>query len=153
MIADRYLFNKTNAVFDKNIISLLGLFSGLNQKINIVFFTESSNEKYRQYVSNKIKGKLGQNTNITFVEYNNENPHDRYILTNYRLFISGDSLNYFDESGSKTTKGLFLEVYSSAAGTIPSVIDEIRTIYQTICNLNRNRIYGDKRSNFICFAQ
>ena len=86
--------------------------------------------------------------------YKNERPHDRFILTNYRLFRSGDSFNnYFDENGNLNTKGLTLDVDSLANQNVISIVEEIRSWLQGICIRNPANIFGDKCSNFIHFNE
>lgn len=158
VIADRYLFDVSNTVMDKNLYVLLRLFARMKdkQKVNIVFFTDVVEEEKRSIVKKNIETIFGKKsgTKVTFVMYKNERPHDRFILTNYRLFRSGDSFNnYFDENGNLNTKGLTLDVDSLANQNVISIVEEIRSWLQGICIRNPANIFGDKCSNFIHFNE
>lgn len=156
VIADRYLFKVSKAEMDKNIYMLLRLFARMKdkQKVNLVFFTDVVDEKRRSSVKKEIENIFGKKsgTKVTFVMYKKDRPHDRFILTNYRLFRSGDSFNsYFDEHGHLKTEGLTLDVDSLANQNVISIAEEIRIWLQDICDKNPSNIFGDKCSNFIHF--
>ena len=96
-----------------------------------------------EYAETKVK--------VTFVVYGNNRPHDRFILTNYRLFRSGDSFNYYDKSGYMVSKGLSLDVDSLANINACSLVSQIQKDMQDLCNNATDRIFGAKESNFIKF--
>ena len=51
-----------------------------------------------------LEKSTGMKPNVTFVTSNDNDkiPHDRFIITNYRLIRSGDSFLYFDTKGKKS---------------------------------------------------
>lgn len=158
VIADRYLFDDelSEDLLDKNLLSLLRLFAEekKSSKVNIVFFTDEVEEVIRAKRKKQVESFFGKRsgTKVTFVMYNYERPHDRFILTNYRIFRSGDSFNnYFDAKGNLKSKGLTLDVDSLANNNVCSVVESIRIWLQSICDNNQDRIFGDKSSNFIKF--
>lgn len=159
VIADRYLF-KTNDIqaLDHNLYALLRLFAEekAGHKVNIVFFTDEVSEAVCSEIKRSIEHIFGKKsgTKVTFVFHNHDRPHDRFILTNYRLFRMGDSLNnFYDARGNLITKGLTLDVGSMANSDVVSVVQQIQNWYQDICDKNLDRIFGDKQSNFISFKQ
>lgn len=156
VIADRYLFSSNEMVLEKNIYTLLRLFAEekREQKVNIVFFTDEIDETYRLKIKKQVETIFGKKSGskVTFVMFNNERPHDRFILTNYRLFRSGDSFNnYFNEKGRLKTGGLTLDVDSLANNNVCTIVNEIQGWFQDICDKNPSRIFGSKESNFIRF--
>ncbi len=161
VIADRYLFGSIDkptdeAVLNQNLYAMLQLFAEekQDQKVNIVFFTDEISEDCRAAVKKRVEAIFGKRsgTKVTFVMFNHERPHDRFILTNYRLFRSGDSFNnYFNEKGLSQTKGLTLDVDSIANNNVCSIVCAIQDWFQGICNNNPSRIFGSKESNFINF--
>ena len=101
--------------------------------------------KYNKYSS----------VNITFV-LSHECPHDRLIITNYRMFRSGDSFNYYDSKGNLKTKGDALDVDSMAKASsyryAVQRINNVQAIVDKLKSLNRNDlIIGDKISSWIKF--
>lgn len=154
VIADRYLFYNERKL-ESNLYKILSMFAESLQKskINIIFFSEDIKEELRNRVAKDVKKlfKKKVKVNVTFVIYGNYKPHDRFILTNYRLFRSGDSFNYYDEKGHLCSKGLALDVDSLANANICSVVAKIQKDMQDLCNKADGRIFGDRVSNFISF--
>lgn len=154
VIADRYLFSDISRL-ESNLYKILSLFAkGVQKpKINIVFFSDSNDEVLRKSVCKRINEIFGKETKVkvTFVVYGNNRPHDRFILTNYRLFRSGDSFNYYDKSGYMVSKGLSLDVDSLANINACSLVSQIQKDMQDLCNNATDRIFGAKESNFIRF--
>lgn len=155
VIADRYLFCRDNGIMERNIYKILSMFAEGTQKskINILFFSENTDEQIRKNVSKRVNEIFGKKTkvNITFIVYGNYKPHDRFILTNYRLFRSGDSFNYYDGKGYMVSKGLSLDVDSLANANVCSVVAKIQKDMQALCDKAEGRIFGAKVSNFISF--
>jgi hypothetical protein len=85
-------------------------------------------------------------------------PHDRTILTNYRLFRSGDSFCYFDSNGNTITNGKSLDVDSIAKQDTQLFVDSFVKDIQQVCDKIHSKefgllhyIVGDKVSNLIKF--
>ena len=105
---------------------------------------------------------FGKKSKITFVSYKHiineslqeeekNSPHDRIIITNNRMFRSGDSFCYFDEKDKLITEGKTLDVDSLANSEAHSIAESIRHDLQMICEKNPY-IFGDGISNFIDFC-
>ena len=155
IFADRYLFSNMNRL-ENNLYKILSLFARRVQspKINILFFSENYSEDIRNKVCKRINEIFGKETKVkvTFVVYGNERPHDRFILTNYRYFRSGDSFNnYYNENGYMVSEGITLDVDSLANNNTCSVISKLQKDMQNLCDKASGRIFGAKESNFISF--
>lgn len=179
LILDRYLFGGAKDIqevdLENNLYTILGLYAKKNlQKINIVFFCDGvRNSKVwsdRKSKIEKIFKKENKNcaVRITFVFYAKSfpkdryeevrklYPHDRILITNYRMLRSGDSFCYYNSKGDLITNGLHLDIDSLANAQnynyMKSIIQYSQTIYDDIKNLgNSDLIYGDKESNYIVF--
>ena len=131
------------------------MFSNDNQntKINILFFTDPIDEVLRNSIKKRIDNIFSKKASvkITFVLFGNDRPHDRFILTNYRVFRSGDSFNYYDENDNIISQGLTLDVDSLADEETYSWVSDVQKKYQDLCDNAKDRIFGAKESNFINF--
>lgn len=172
VICDRYLFADNDEVVKKNLHPMLhALFHNTKTTVNIViltmdkydnvFFgdsrvTQSSIEEAIKFIKDVIKENTGMPSNVTFiVDIVNKDepkvlPHDRAIISNYNIILSGDSFLYFNFKGSRKTKGYFL-AYSSLVESenknfADAVIDSLNKNY---LSENDYLIYGDKVSNFL----
>ena len=114
-------------------------------------------------IAKEFKKRFGEKSNITFVSYKHifnesldemekNSPHDRIIITNNRMFRSGDSFCYFDENGILKTEGKTLDVDSLANSEAHSIAESVRHDLQIICEDNPY-IFGDGKSNFIDFSK
>ncbi len=165
IIYDKYLFSD-KTIYDANIYSIIRNLCKKADKaiINIVIFTLS------RVVYNKIKtfpnwndiihkinkiiiDIVGIKPRITIVTGCQETlgDHDRAIFTNYKMFSSGDTFNYFNSSGAKITKGRFLHVYSLAdddnSKDAADFIKKMQNIYDHVNSINKDLIYKDNNSN------
>ena len=181
VIFDRYLisfFTNKDGVkkYDKrnftNICDILSRHCLANT--NIFVFTLSSfdniteYQKIKQSISDKLKAR-GIHLSLILIpdyqadkeRYPKENkidaPHDRLILTNYRLIRSGDSYNYFRQDGTKQTKGKSLDVDSIAKAEITdyanTLINELSALYHKVLihcnNYEEDRTIGPLSSSMI----
>ena len=168
IVMDRYL---SGQIFDRlasyNIYKLLEvLVEHVKSEVNVVLFCNKSSYNkelkkeispdwglFRKELRDVVKKKTERNCNVTIVFYSQTNsPHDRIIITNYMLFRSGDSFEYFDSKGKAISKGKSLDVNSLAKkdnyNFAVSIIDSI----QKLCESRRaDMVVGDKKSNLIKF--
>ncbi len=169
IIVDQYLLSSPSIYFS-NIYKLIKCLaeSAKNDKINIVIITlkkqfdklsKIENEpdwntiysELREYVNKKCR------PNITFVVAAKENfrEHDRTIFTNYKLYASGDTYNYFDNNGNKITKGRYLHIHSLAdTGNMVNAhkfLDDMQKLIDKTKVLNNSNIMKDKKCNFLKF--
>lgn len=163
IIVDRYLFAIPEAFYDDNIFSILASLSHQVVNIqNIVVFTLPYylyNDKpfgiRFDYIEKEIKqlifNRTGKTPNVTFVELKKGTPydkHDRYIITNYKCFASGDSFNYFEGKNLKT-KGDWLMIHSLLdRDNLGIIMEYLGTLQEIIKNCS---IRGDKKSNYLQF--
>lgn len=160
IITDRYLFKESDDIIQANLNTILRLFGQKKgAKINLVVVTKGEVDivwqKRRQELSRAMKYNKYSSVKITFV-LSHECPHDRLIITNYRMFRSGDSFNYYDSKGNLKTKGDALDVDSMAKASsyryAVQRINNVQAIVDKLKSLNRNDlIIGDKISSWIKF--
>ena len=159
----RYLFNEDFALVEYNLSRMLkAIVNNVKNKVNVVVYTQ--NESLRNFGIEKantiIKGSIEKTTsikpNITYVTSGarpTKIPHDRFVITNYRLIRSGDSFIYFNTKGEKITKGGSLDIDSLAKNEtyvfVNSLLESLQSIYDNIYRLNRDMIIGNQVSNFI----
>lgn len=165
LIVDSYLFNSQDELLEANIYKLISLIVSevRGKKVNIVIVTqEKLRDNYRpdydkilRDIITLIKKQTKASPHITVIFSNIENrKHDRFILTNYKLFRSGDSFCYFDSKGNKITKGDFLDVNSLAKWRnhqlANNLIDSVQKIYDNVKKKNPNNVVAvNPKSNFI----
>ena len=170
IIVDLYIFSSPE-LYQQNILSLFRVLGSKlhNSRINIVIFTLRKN--YDQFsktefepdwdsLYSKIRkcSEKHSRFNVTFVTAGKDTleEHDRTIFTNYKLFSSGDTYNYFNSSGNRITKGRWLHVHSladknnEAASNI--FINDMQKIINSITEKkNPELIKKDKECNFLVF--
>lgn len=164
IINDRYLFTNTFDLVECNLRPLLIVLAGnVNNRINVVIFTKNKSllefgiDKATSIIKNTLDNKTGMKPNITFVTSNDNDkiPHDRFIITNYRLIRSGDSFLYFDTKGKKITNGGALDIDSMANHEtytfVQSLLEKLQASYNDIKRLNNDMIIGSKESKYIIF--
>ena len=112
VLNDRYLFVNTYDLVECNLRPLLTVLAGkVRNRINIVVFTKSKTllefgvDKATSIIKDTLEKTTGMKPNVTFVTSidNDKIPHDRFIITNYRLIRSGDSFLYFDTNLKSAT--------------------------------------------------
>lgn len=170
IIADPYIFSD-NSLIPSNIVPLCKELCTITrkQKLNIVIITVKDNTKTKEdwnKICNNIKNCISghYNPNVTIVEVNrvkkeNGNPnlkeHDRTIFTNYKMFISGDTLNFFDSKHNKISNGRWLHVHSNAQidnmQSSLKFIDDMQGLVSAAKTTNPDLIKHDKKSNFLNF--
>ena len=164
VLNDRYLFANTYDLVECNLRPLLTVLAGkVRNRINIVVFTKNKTllefgvDKATSIIKNTLEKTTGMKPNVTFVTSidNDKIPHDRFIITNYRLIRSGDSFLYFDTKGKKITNGGALDIDSMANHEtytfVQSLLEKLQASYNDIARLNNDMIIGSKESKFIHF--
>lgn len=172
VITDLYIFSSPE-IYQQNIYSLLRVLGSKanNSKINVIIFTLKSNyikeskiefEPDWDTIYSKIRkcAEKHSSFNVTFVTASKETleEHDRTIFTNYKVFASGDTYNYFNSNGERITKGRWLHVHSSAIknneAKASKFIQDMQSIVDEIEKKKNDRlIKKDKISNFLVFKQ
>lgn len=149
IIYDRYLLSSPE-LYDSNLIRLLKCLTNKtkSERINILIVTlnkykdfEPKWDKIYSTVRKAVNKKV--HPNVSFIT-TSKLKHDRYILTNYKMFISGDTFNYFDSTGNKITSGSFF-VVSSLADTdnmvkSKNLVKEVKTLIERMIIKNRDFI-------------
>lgn len=134
-------------------------------RMNIVIFTQKDYQGYpkpdftqiRNVIKKRIKAKTGLSPFVTIITGSGQKlqEHDRTIFTNYKLYNSGDSFNYFDSSGRKITNGRYFHIHSlvskSNEKTARLFIDDMQALYKTINIDAPDNIYKEQncKSNYI----
>lgn len=170
--------NKTQDVVDYNIkLMFKSLTKNTRGSVNIVVFmdqntlflkkdNETQNEKEKRKLAeaeriDKVKKIIeetvtnnGAIPQVTIVanDANEKGPHDRVIIMNYRILISGDSFIYFDKSNNNKSKGFYLISGSLVENNIydfaNKTLDDLSKLY-TDKKTPRCRKYGEGKSNLI----
>ena len=154
-------------VEDYNIKPMLkALTKNTKGKINIVVFTSDfasdpkciGEKDAKDIIKTAVIENTGEEPNVFFVfpsPTNAEQPHDRIIITNYRLLVSGDSFIYFKSNGLET-KGFYLISGSLAENNINNFKEEALIQLDNWYTINKGRgchikgdKHGDKISNFL----
>lgn len=169
ILVDKYLFAQSDFYYNINSYALLEQLCKWAKKtaLNIVIFT------LKDYISEKtlfaipfntikrnLKQKLGEligtEPNITFVILQGHELHDRTILTNYKMFSSGDSFKYFknDTNVSLCTHGEWMFVSSMHdADNRQNAKDFIHDLQVVIDKVKGGllSIQGDQKSFYLKF--
>ena len=170
LIADRYIFGGEKdideSILEQNLYSILKLFgTKKGAKINLVIFSIGKRDSTLWEARlKKIKGCLYHNkgsVNVTLVFYAKDRngkyshiPHDRFIITNYRLFTSLDSFSYFNSINETISNGTYLQVDSLVKDenrqVVSSMLEWLQQIYNDVKKLNNDMlIIGNKESNLL----
>ena len=162
ILCDNYIFTGYE---EDNLYKLLTLLCSKTSKgeINIVIITKPTKQNQLQLTDNdyndrnyqiktKIKNELNKELKVTIIITAKQ--HDRYIITNYRYYTSGSSLNYF-QKGRNIASGNTFEVKSLAHLETYNLAMEIITEFQrhidNLIKLSSLHAIGDKKSNFFKF--
>lgn len=175
ILVDQFVFSQIESEYEINSYSLLQELCAKikNSKVNIIIFTlrgTTYNDKggKKVYIPNNfisiernLKSYLKEvskvDANVTFVIIPEKTEHDRTIITNYKLFVSGDSFKYFNEKGdnvSLCTHGRWLFISSIFDKTNQLLISDFIEDLQEIINDLKNKlgtIRGDRKSLFLKF--
>ena len=170
IIVDQYILLSPD-LYESNLFKLIKVLGSLcgDNKINIVIFTLKDNYNRKNNTTfvpdwDKIYTNIRKccggksRPNVTFVTASKYmlKEHDRTIFTNYKLFSSGDTFNYFNSCGERVTNGRYFHFHSAARKKNLSKM--IRFIYdmQGVINhvekTNKGLILKDKKSNFFSFS-
>ena len=125
-----------------------------NYEFDIVIFTLKDNPF--STIERQLKERIGEKLKLTFViiPEGKLKEHDRTIITNYKMFDSGDSFTYFDDRGNNLSHGRWLHVNSHGNREIRELsLQYIRDLQLLIDERKGglNSIIGDKKSNFLKF--
>lgn len=162
LISDRYLFAADQRTVEHNLGNMLSaLANNVRNRIDVVIFTKYDalskfgEEHATKIIKQALERSTGIKPNVTFVCSNDNEkiPHDRFVITNYRLLRSGDSFNYFKSDGARITNGGALDVDSLANHEtyvfVEFLLEELQSKYNLIKRVNKDMIMGDKESKFI----
>ena len=121
-----------------------------NQRQNIPFVT------IERQLKQKLSQQIGAEPNITFVILPGQEQHDRTILTNYKMYTSGDSFKYFKDGAnvSLCTHGEWMYISSLHDDDVfQNAQDFIHDLQGIIDNVKGGimSIRGDKKSFFLNF--
>lgn len=171
VIFDPYIFSD-EILYEVNIYRIISNLCehASEAKINIVIFSLKEIyckttgqtiipdwENIIKSIQTVVNSLVGKKPNVTIITGSKENlgEHDRTIFTNYKLFASGDTFNYFNSSGKRITKGRYLNVYSlvdeNNYDNAMDFISDMQNIYNHINSINKDLIHKDKnsKSNFL----
>lgn len=169
VIIDPFLFAQSDFLYDRNafkVISEVAL-RVKGRPLNIVIFTNAQYKvENRGYVDipipsiqrrlkEVINEQCGAEPNITIVKLPKKEEHDRTIITNYKVFISGDSFKYFDDNGQNVSNGRWFDVCSLAHNENRELVINYLKDLQEIVNSQKTglmNIVGDKKSSFLSFS-
>ena len=156
IINDRYLFNDDFMLVEYNLYRMLkAIVNNVKNKVNVVVYTQNDSirnfgiDKATSIIKSAIEKTTSMKQNITYVTSGakpTKIPHDRFVITNYRLIRSGDSFIYFNTKGEKITKGGSLDIDSLAKYEtyvfVNSLLESLQSIYNDLYRLNKDLIIG-----------
>lgn len=160
IVCDQYLLSD-DSLLEFNLYDLLCqlYFPSVCSRMNIVIFTLKNHEDRNcidasniiREIQAKIKKKTGQHPNVAIVTGSSKKlgEHDRTIFTNYKLYTSGDSFNYFNSIGGKITNGRFFHIHSLVskdnALTAQNFLQDMQNLYDSIKSVRPDNIYKDNK--------
>lgn len=158
IICDQYII-KNESLLDFNLYKLLLqlCYSSTQSKMNIVIFTLKESNGCQcvdcSILKNKIQQileeKTGLKPNVAIITGSSKKlgEHDRTIFTNYKLYNSGDSFNYFNSKGEIITDGRFFYVHSLVSKdnkmTACLFLKDMQKLYDNIKNTAPDNIYKE----------
>lgn len=165
IIYDKFLLLDEN-LWEFNLYALLNQlsFESTCSKMNVVIFTLKDDqgktcdfEKAKDTIKRLLMERTGHKASVVIVTGSRQKlgEHDRTIFTNYKLYTSGDSFNYFDSNGNKITKGRTFHVYSLVSkeneATAKGFLRDMQTLYDSIKKDAPDNIYrvANSNSNFL----
>lgn len=169
ILVDQYVFSQSEYEYDVNSYALLEQLCkwAKGATVNIVIFTLKDYKDVNSYypvpfvsITRNLKQKLGEligaEPNITFVVLPGQEQHDRTILTNYKMYTSGDSFKYFKDGTnvSLCTHGEWMYIsslhdldnFQNAKEFISDLQDVIDKVKGGLMS-----IQGDKKSFYLRF--
>ena len=167
ILVDQYVFSQSEIEYEVNSYALLEQLCRWikGTAVNIVIFTLKDYKDTDKYTSvpfvtimRNLKKRLGVlvgvEPNITFVFMPAKVKHDRTILTNYKMYTSGDSFKYFRDgiNVSLCTHGDWMYInslhdndnFQNAKDYIHDLQDVIDSLRGGVMN-----IIGDKKSYYL----
>lgn len=166
IIVDRFIFAQSDWEYESNSYALLKSLCrwAKNTPINIVIFTQDNYpdghqniriplETIKRNLKELLGREIGVEPNVTFVIISRVDKHDRKILTNYKMYESGDSFKYF-KNGGLSSHGDCLNIHSLYDKRNHEVAWEIIESLQNIVNEKKKGlglILGNQKSLFLNF--
>ena len=167
VIIDQYFFAQSDLLYMYNSYNILENLAQWNKghALNIVIFTFAHfKEKeavcdvpfttIERQIKNRISAISGIEPNLTFVKLPTSKEHDRTIITNYKMFVSGDSFTYFKDHGENKSKGRWFYVHTHGdKETREQAIAYLQDLQSLVNDLKNGltSIIGDRKSNFLKF--
>lgn len=166
IICDQY-FLKDKNLLEYNVYKLLEIlcYKSTCARMNIVIFTQKfenvledrSFDQIRNNIKLRVKSRTGLPPYVTIVTGSGQKlkEHDRTIFTNYKLYNSGDSFNYFNCNGNKITQGRFFHVHSLVSrenkDTAKLFLEDMQILYDSIKKVAPDCIYKENNciSNYL----
>ena len=169
ILVDPYIFAQSDVEYEVNAYALLTKLSRWARgfPINIVIFTMQrykDGDTYRdinfKMIERQLKRILKEQTGaepcITFVFISNKEQHDRTILTNYKMYTSGDSFKYFrgNEAAPLSSHGEWFYIHSlydkDSRQNAQEFLKDMQDVIETV-KKRAFSIVGDKKSLFLDF--
>ena len=169
ILVDQYVFSQSEVEYEVNSYALLEQLCKWTKgtAINIVIFTLRGYKDADTYttipfniIMRNLKRRLGDlvgvEPNITFVIMPGKVKHDRTILTNYKMYTSGDSFKYFKDgvNVSLCTHGDWMYINSLHDNdNFQNAKDYVHDLQDVIDGVKDGlmSILGDKKSFFLKF--
>lgn len=155
IIIDPYIFSQSDILYEYNSYKIIEhLSKNNNYEVDVVIFTLKDNPF--STIERQLKERIGEKLKLTFViiPEGKLKEHDRTIITNYKMFDSGDSFTYFDDRGNNLSHGRWLHVNSHGNREIRELSLQYLRDLQLLIDDRKgglNSIIGDKKSNFLKF--
>lgn len=165
IIYDKFLLLDEN-LWEFNVCALLNQlsFESTCSKMNVVIFSLKDDqgktcdfEKAIDTIKRLLKARTGLKPSVVIVTGSRQKlgDHDRTIFTNYKLYTSGDTFNYFDSKGNKITKGRTFHVHSLVSKENEAIakgfLRDMQALYDSINKDAPDNIYKEAncKSNFL----
>lgn len=158
LFVDRFILSKP-ILYKNNLYAIIDELSKplRNTSVNIVIvcedkYTLKNNVKTPKWqeIRDNIKSILNPwvNAKVSFVAVTEKEKgqypiHDRSIITNYKIFESGATFNYYNSKGEITTHGDNLTVYSLAhCNNLEVLSEKINKIQLVVDKIHKDKSYG-----------
>lgn len=167
IIVDRFL-PLDETLHENNLYALVKKLAIKSKcKLNYIIFSDKEERKngvtitpnwdnIKNNIKRIVEGVTGCPPNVTFI-LKSKVEHDRTVFTNYKLFHSGDTYNYFNSNWEIITAGRYLNIDTIASrdcrNCCRSFIDDMQIVINDVIKLNSDLVKGDKKSCFLKFDQ
>lgn len=167
VVIDPYLFAQSDLLYEYNSYKILESLAKWNKShaLNIVIFTFPQHKDgaimrdvpfvtIERQLKSRILAISGVEPKLTFVKLPPSKEHDRTIITNYKMFDSGDSFKYFNDKGENMSHGRWFHVHTHGdKETRKQAVAYLQDLQELVNNLKGglSNIIGDKKSNFLKF--